>query len=58
MSKFNKKTRQKMVDDYLNDTGRNTLKRMNLLHGWIHSQIIRYTHRFMEETESCCGKLS
>tara|TARA_R100000654_G_scaffold61050_1_gene87921 strand:- start:746 stop:1246 length:501 start_codon:yes stop_codon:yes gene_type:complete len=26
MSKFNKKTRQKMVDDYLNDTGRNTFK--------------------------------
>ena len=26
MSKFNKKTRQRMVDDYLNDTGRNTFK--------------------------------
>jgi len=26
MSKFNKKTRQKIVDDYLNDTGKNTFK--------------------------------
>mgnify|MGYP003136021467 FL=1 len=37
MSKFNKKTRQKMVDDYLNDTGRNTFKADEFI-TWLDTQ--------------------
>jgi len=50
MSKFNKKTRQKMVDDYLNDTGRNTFKADEFI-TWLDTQPDHPLHASFHERD-------